>query len=196
MMHDDHFDATMAKLCAGDESAATEVFRRYVRRLMSLASRQFGARLRERADVEGVVQSALTCFFLRVRRGEFRLSCWEELWGLLAVITRRKCARRHREMKAARRNPGRETALRDDAAGDLPDRLPTPEELAIFHEALGLLVANLEPEDGPVIELFLLGCTVRETAQRLDRSERTVARVRHRARCWLSRSVERDPVRH
>jgi RNA polymerase sigma factor (sigma-70 family) len=189
MMNDDHFGATMAKLCAGDESAATEVFHRYFRRLLSLARRQFEARLRERADVEGVVQSALTCFFLRVRRGEFRLNCWGELWGLLAVITRRECARRHREINAARRNPGRESALRDDAAGDLPDRLPTPEELAIFHEVLRLLVAKLEPEDGPVIELFLLGCTVRETAQRLDRSERTVGRVRHRARCWLSLSV-------
>jgi hypothetical protein len=70
MMHNDHFGATMVKLCAGDESATTEVFDRYFRRLPSLASRQVEARLRERVDVEGVVQSALTCFFPRVRRGE------------------------------------------------------------------------------------------------------------------------------
>jgi RNA polymerase sigma factor (sigma-70 family) len=194
MTHNDHFGATLALLRAGDESAATLIVRRYVRVLTALASRQFETRLRDRADIEGVVQSALATFLLRVRLGEFRLSCWEDLSGLLAMITLRECARRHRELKAARRDPTRESALREDAVWDLPDRSPTPQDLAMFNEVLGQLVASLEPEDAPVIELILMGFTSRETAQQLERSERTVTRVRHRARFWLGRLLERGSV--
>ncbi len=59
------FDELMVRLKSGDEAAETLVFRRYVRRVIALASQQFEAELRERADVEGIVQSACKSFFLR-----------------------------------------------------------------------------------------------------------------------------------
>ena len=76
----DSFGELMNRLRSGDEAAEVLVFRNYVHRLIALAGRQFEARIRERVDVEGVVQSACKSFFLRHRRGEFDLDDWEELW--------------------------------------------------------------------------------------------------------------------
>lgn len=78
MSHEDSFDELMARLKAGDEAAETLVFRRYVRRLIALAGRQFEADLRDKADVEGVVQSVCKSFFLRQRRGEFDIDDWDD----------------------------------------------------------------------------------------------------------------------
>ena len=69
MGQDDSFNDLMARLRSGDSSAETLVFRRFVHRLIALASRQFATEIREKVDVEGVVQSACKSFFLRQRRG-------------------------------------------------------------------------------------------------------------------------------
>src|SRR5262249_26315375 len=63
MVQDDSFALLMLRLKAGDEAAATEVFGRFLRRLIVLASRQFDSWIRNRVDVEDVVQSAYKSFF-------------------------------------------------------------------------------------------------------------------------------------
>ena len=195
MFEDDSFDTTMARLRRGDEAAATAVFRRYVRRLVALAARQFDARMRARADVEEAVQSAFRSFFARAGRGEFDLEGWGELWSLLAVITLRKCSRRRRTWKAARRDPFREIdaqSLKSDDLWQVPDREPSPVEAAIFSETVEDLFRELDAEDRPIVEHILQGYTAEETAARLDCSERTVRRVRHRAKQCLERLIAPD----
>ena len=113
MLEDNGFNTTMVLLRSGDERTTTEVFERYVRRLVALAGKQFDARLRDRVDVEDAVVSACRSFFARARRGEFNLAGWDELWSLLVIITLRKCARRLRDVKAARRDPRREMETRE-----------------------------------------------------------------------------------
>ena len=192
MFEDDSFHATMAGLRSGDEAEATDVFRRYVRRLIALAGKQFDARMRERADVEDAVLSAFRSFFARARRGEFDLAGWGELWSLLAVITLRKCARRRRALKAARRDPSREVdaqGMRNGGLGQVPDQAPSPEEAAILSETIKELLEDLDADDRPIVEHILQGYTAEETAARLDCSERTVRRVRQRARQCLERLI-------
>jgi RNA polymerase sigma factor (sigma-70 family) len=186
------FDATMERLRSGDEAAATAVFQRYLRRLIALAAKQFDARMRERADVEDAVLSAFRTFFSRAGRGEFDLTGWGQLWSLLAVITLRKCARRRRALKAARRDPAREVDAQSVSNGGLwqiPDQAPSPVEAAILSETIDELLLDLDDDDRPIVEHILQGYTAEETAARLDCSERTVRRVRQRAKQCLERLI-------
>jgi RNA polymerase sigma-70 factor (ECF subfamily) len=192
MLEDESFDVMMTRLRSGDDAAATEVFQRYVGRLIALAGKQFDARMRDRIDVEDAVLSACKSFFLRARRGAFDLSGWDELWSLLVTITLRKCARRSRDMTAARRDPSREVdaqSFRNGGLWQVPDRSPSPVEAAILSETTAELFRELDPDDRPIVEHILQGFTAEETAARLDCSERTVRRVRQRAKQCLERLI-------
>ena len=90
----DSFAEVERKLCAGDQGAATEVFRRFVDRLVNLARTKLDARIRRKEDPEEVVQSVYGVFFNCHRAGKLDLATWDSLWSLLAVITVRKCVNR------------------------------------------------------------------------------------------------------
>jgi DNA-directed RNA polymerase specialized sigma24 family protein len=173
---DDDFDALMARIRAGDDAAETLVFRRFVDRLIALASRRFDAWMRDRADVEEVVLSAYKSFFIRNGRGDFDLAGWDELWALLAYITLRKCGKRQRFARAARRDAAREVSLTKGNAGLawLPDRTPTPLETATLNETVELLFQAMKPDERPIVEQILMGCNSEEIANRCDCSVRTV----------------------
>ena len=115
MGSDTGFDELMRRVRAGDDAAETEVFRRYLHRLVALAARQFDATMRERADVENVVLSAYKSFFLRNGRGEFQLNDWSELWSVLAMITVRKCAKRLRHLRRPGATPTAKSAGRTES---------------------------------------------------------------------------------
>src|SRR4051812_35389205 len=90
------FAQLLDRLHAGDQDAAREVHRLYTPRLVALARVQFTPAVLQRADPESVVQSVFRSFFRRERDGQFDLGNWDGLWGLLSVITLRKCANRTR----------------------------------------------------------------------------------------------------
>jgi DNA-directed RNA polymerase specialized sigma24 family protein len=188
---DDEFRDLMARLRMGDDAAETLVFRRFVDRLIVLASKQFDAWMRDHADVEGIVISAYKSFFIRNDRGDFDLAGWDDLWALLAFITLRKCGKRQRFARAARRNNGREASATRGTAGVawLPDRAPTPFEAAMLNETVELLFKAMKPDDRPIVERILMGYTAEQVAVQLHCSERTVRRVRQRAKHRLKRLV-------
>src|SRR5437868_8199770 len=76
-----------ARLHAGDQGAATEVFRRFAGRLIALARTKLDIRIRRKEDPEDVVQSVYRSFFGRYQAGQYDLATWEALWSLLTVIT-------------------------------------------------------------------------------------------------------------
>src|SRR5262245_19251821 len=80
--------------------AARALFERFTRRLIGLARSQFDARLRHKIDPEDIVQSAYKSFFLRYGEGALAAEGWDGLWGLLTLITLRKCADRVRYHRA------------------------------------------------------------------------------------------------
>jgi RNA polymerase sigma-70 factor (ECF subfamily) len=191
MSQNDSFDELMARLKAGDEGAETLVFRRYVQRLIALAGRQFEEELREKADVEGVVQSVCKSFFLRQRRGEFDIDDWDDLWSMLATITLRKCANRRDYLRASRRSVRREAGwtVQDGEGFRIPDRAPTPAEAAMFSETVEQFIESIDPDDRAVVQQILMGYTAEEVATQLDCSERTVRRVRQRAKRRLEHLI-------
>jgi RNA polymerase sigma-70 factor, ECF subfamily len=185
MPTDPSFPLVIARLRAGDPDAASEIFRRFVHRLIALASREFDARVRSKEDPEDVVLSVLKSFFVRDGRSPFDLSDWDGLWALLATITVRKCILRRRFWNASRRNPAREVGLTNPSAGrDCQEEWreviasgPTSEQAAVLAETLELLVSRLDEHQREIALLYFEGLSHYEISERLDCSERTVGRV-------------------
>jgi RNA polymerase sigma-70 factor (ECF subfamily) len=186
------FAEFLARLNNRDDTAAQELIGRFTRQLIALALRHINAGLRHKVDPEDVVQSAYKSFFFRYGNGNLDAVNWNSLWGLLTLITVRKCAERaayHRaECRDAAREvsppPGEEAAPWQEPFG----REPTPLEAAVLTETVEQLLAGLDEEERPVLEMSLQGFTTREIAERLGRAERTVRLlregIRHRLERW------------
>jgi RNA polymerase sigma-70 factor (ECF subfamily) len=192
MSASDSFADVMARLRAGDPAAAQEIFERFLNKLVRLARRQFDAALRRKVDPEDVVQSAYKSFFLRYAEGKLEVHDWHSFWGLLTIITLRKCLDRVEYYRAERRDLQREAGAHPGSSGTEPwweavAREPTPEEAAVLAETVEELVRSLDEEERPVLQMSLQGYTTHEISERLGRPERTVRKVRERIRKQLQR---------
>src|SRR5215472_5307043 len=124
------FAEFLARLHSQGDAAAQELFERFAHQLIALAHRHIGAKLRHKVDHEDVVQSAYKSFFFRYGAGKLDVVNWNSLWGLLTLITVRKCAERVAYYRAECRDaarevtapPGEDTAPWLEAFG----REPTP----------------------------------------------------------------------
>jgi len=186
MSADHSFSVVMDRLKAGDEQAASEIFRRFVDRLIALAACQFEERFWAKADPEEVVQSVYQSFFRRQDRSPFDLSDWDSLWALLAMITIRKCHRELNFWKAAKRDTRRELPTGNhpdaEACWEVIDREPTPDQATVLAETLQRLLVPFQPRQREIAELILQGYTAPEIAPKCRCSERTVYRVDQRLR--------------
>jgi RNA polymerase sigma-70 factor, ECF subfamily len=187
----DSFAEFLTRLHNRDDAAAQELFGRFTHQLIALALRHVDAGLRHKVDPEDVVQSAYKSFFLRYGPGNLQLVNWNSLWGLLTLITVRKCAERATYHRAERRDAAREmTPPRGDESASWLEpfgREPTPVEAAVLSETVEQLLAGLDEEDRPIFELSLQGYTTREISERLGRAERTVRLLREGVRHRLER---------
>jgi len=182
-MATDSFAQLLEQLCSDEDAAAHDVFKRYARRLIALTRRQFEPRLAYRVDPEDVVQSAFKSFFLRHREGKLRVADWDNMWGLLTLITRRKCADRVEYLRAQRRDVDREVstpASVDQLRQLAVDREPLPEEIASLSETVEYLFRSANDDERLVLELSLQGYTAAEIALQLGKALRTVHRLRER----------------
>jgi RNA polymerase sigma-70 factor (ECF subfamily) len=197
MAQDDSFLDLMARLQAGEDQAAREVLERFTTQLVTLARRQFNARLRPKVDPEDVVQSAYKSFFIRHGEGKLTPENWNNLWALLTLITLRKCADRARYFRAERRDAAREAVAPADSGALEPwrlaiDREPTPDEAVILAETVETLLGSLDEDERPIIELSLQGYSTQEISTQLGRAERSVRRLRERVRKQLERMRQAD----
>jgi RNA polymerase sigma-70 factor (ECF subfamily) len=110
---------------------------------------------------------------------------------LLTLITVRKCAERAAYHRAERRDAAREVTLSpgDEAAPwlDPLGREPTPLESAVLSETVEQLLAGLDEEERPRLQMSLQGHTTREISEQLGRAERTVRLLRKGVRHQLER---------
>ena len=193
----DSFVTFLARLHNQDDAAAQELFVRFAHQLVALAQRHIGAGLRHKVDPEDVVQSAYKSFFFRYGAGKLDIVNWNSLWGLLTLITVRKCAERAAYHQAECRDAAREAPppRGDDAAAwrEPLGREPTPLEAAVLSDTVEQLLADLDEEERPILELSLLGHTTREISERLGRAERTVRLLREGIRHRLERMQRESP---
>jgi RNA polymerase sigma-70 factor (ECF subfamily) len=193
----DSFPQWVARLQAREDTAARELFQRFTHQLVALARRQCSGALRHKVDPEDVVQSAYKSFFRRYGEGTLDVGNWNSLWGLLTLITVRKCAERAAYHQAECRDTAREVTPPPDAAEsswhEAFSREPTPVEAAILEETVEQLLAGLDADGRPVVELSLQGYSTQEISQQLDCPERTVRRLRERVRHRLERMQQSGP---
>ena len=186
----DRFPELMERLRSGDEAVAREVFDRFAGRLVALARRRFDRRLAHKVDPEDVVQSAFKSFFTRHRGGTIRLRDWDGLWGLLTLITLRKCVDRVDYFRAGCRDVRREATAAEgqDSPWQLAlDREPRPEEAAALTETVERLFRAVGDDGRPVLELSLQGYTAAEIGLLLGRALRSVQRMREQIRARIER---------
>jgi len=141
-----------------------------------------------------VVQSAYKSFFVRQREGDLEVGTWDGLWGVLTLITLRKCADRAAYYGAGKRDVAREIAPRPADSGPVGaealalDRDPLPDEAAILAETVEALFRSVDdPDERAILELSLQGFTTPEISDKLGRAERSVRRLRERVRKRLER---------
>jgi RNA polymerase sigma-70 factor, ECF subfamily len=167
------------------------VFERFSRRLIGLARGHLDARLQHKVDPEDVVQSAYKSLLLRYGEGALAAEGWEGLWGLLTMITVRKCADRARFYKAERRDLRRESAPAQAEEGpawpEAIGREPTPDEAVVLAETIEGLLSRLDAEERTMVEMSLQGFSTQEISERTGRAERSVRRLRERVRKYLQR---------
>jgi RNA polymerase sigma factor (sigma-70 family) len=185
------FHALMDRLRAGDDDAAQKVLDHYARRLIALARSRLDRLLCRKIDPEDVLQSVFKSFFARHAGGQVRLDTWDNLWGLLATITVRKCGRHAQYYRAGMRDVRREAlpAPGDEAgqAWEAADREPTPAETAVLVETVELLLRGMSERDRQIVELRLQGYRSVEIAAQVGCTERSVQRVLERVRSRLER---------
>jgi RNA polymerase sigma-70 factor (ECF subfamily) len=170
------FHDLQARLRAGSDSAASDVFHRFASRLIALARTRLDSRLRRETDPEDVVQSVFKSFFLHYADGKFELKDWGGLWALLVVITVRKCSRKNKRIRPPISDIG-------DHLSMIPDREPTPLETIELLEMMDLLFKGLKRErDRQILTLHLQELTVPEIAKQVGRTKYTVEGVLRRVR--------------
>jgi RNA polymerase sigma factor (sigma-70 family) len=171
----------LARVRAGDEQAADELFQRFAERLVAVASARLSAKLARRVDAEDVVQSAYRSFFVNVRDGRYALQRSGDLWRLLVGITINKVQHQAEHHTAGKRSIGKEQQAAEESGEGLAfvalAREPNPFEAAALTDEVESLLRQLEPHHRPILELRLQGANQAEIAAELQCSERTVRRV-------------------
>lgn len=174
--------------------AARLIWERYFRALLSLARKNLGQSVRRREDEEDVLQRMYDSFCRRQARGDFDLTCRDDLWALLVQITLRKARNTANKHRVGKRDVNREepeaaqgSALSQWALESMEDATPTPVEATILNEALELrLQSLLDPELRQIAIWKLEGWTNKEIADHHGCVERTVERKLERIRSrWL-----------
>jgi RNA polymerase sigma-70 factor (ECF subfamily) len=176
----------VARWREGQEGAATEIYRRYVARLLKLVELRISGGMSSRVGAEDVVQSAFRSIFARLRRGEFEFKDDEQFWKLLVTIALNKWRNVVSHHHAAKRSLEREEALAEDHSADLLaasrlGRRATVLESVIFADLLEKVLEKLPTDEQQYLLLRLDGgYSQKEIAAQLDLSDRTVRRIADR----------------
>ncbi len=168
----------MAKLRAGDDTIAKEIFNHSERRLLALARKHLNRQFRSKVDPDDIVQSVYKNFFSGCANGEFDLKNWDSIWATLALMTVRKCRSMVEHYRAARRDVRREDASfrswRNKSVAD--ERQPTPSAVVMLAESIEFLTQGMNERQREVVSLTLQGYTVTEISSQLGHAARTVRR--------------------
>lgn len=163
----------------GDDSAADELFHRYLQRLTALARTRLSPTLARRVEADDIVQSAYRSFFVGAHSGRFAIERSGALWALLVKITMRKLYRAAAHHSADKRDVRLERDFIDQEhpVAWQAVKQPTPDEAVAVSELLKAVMASLPCEDRRMLELRLQGDTMVDIAAETGRSERTVRRA-------------------
>ncbi|WP_435018013.1 RNA polymerase sigma factor [Tundrisphaera sp. TA3] len=173
----------LARIRAGDDSAAYELTRRYEAQVRLVVRRQLPRMLRSRFDSMDFLQSVWGSFFRRMAADPVEMDEPRSLVAFLARAARNKVIDEYRRAASQKADMSLEEPLY--SAGTVVGGEDSPSEIVEAREEF-LRLMNLVPEDRrAVLELRVQGLSTREIGEKLGISERTVRRVledlRHRS---------------
>jgi DNA-directed RNA polymerase specialized sigma24 family protein len=169
-------------LKAGGDAAAQRLWERYFDRPVRLARQRLRAGRAAAEDEEDAALSAFHTFCRRITKGQYPdLADRDDLWRLLVVITLRKAFDQIQRQQAQKRGGGRLVGEADLESSEALDRFagrePSPELAALVVEEYQRLWSRLGDDSlRQVLDLSLEGCTPKEIAARIGRTDRTVTR--------------------
>lgn len=177
-------DELLRRIREGDQEACTMLYDQFVRRLIGLVRRELPPIYRTRFDSEDVVQSAMSSFFVRMRKGEFDFRNSGQLWHLLAAIAMNKLRQRKRDESRNKRDVGREQRSDPGLFGSVHgipiEELatdPDPQDIRELRDGVEGVMKEYSPKQRHIIALSLQGHMVREVAQKAQTSEANARRV-------------------
>lgn len=162
---------------AGEQDAATALYKRYAQRLQRLAERSTSSDLAARFDAEDVVQSVFRTFFRRVQIGHYDLPAGEELWRLLLVISLNKIRTLAVHHRAQKRSVAVTVAPDTQSLAQVADAASNDVALQSLQTVIRELLSTLPDSQQKIILRRIDGCQVEEIAAEAGRSKRTVERV-------------------
>jgi RNA polymerase sigma-70 factor (ECF subfamily) len=165
----------------GDQSAATQMFERYVSRLCALARSRLSKRMQRRVEAEDIVQSVYRSFF-RKAEDNFVLEKEGDLWRLLAAITVNKVRGQVEFHTAKKRGIDAEQSIKTETGSIYisPEAIadePEPDDAAVMIEELSSALVGLDETRRAIVELSMQNQTVDQIAESVQRSQRTVRRT-------------------
>jgi RNA polymerase sigma-70 factor, ECF subfamily len=172
----------------GSESFASHIFRIYSQQLLQLANEQFDKSLSSKISPEDVVQSALKSFFRRAELLQVSPANHDMIWGLLSIITVRKCNKWKSFYRCEKRDVQRESISANDSSFDLTQAAFTPQaqDALIATELIEHLLRNFTTRQQEMIVLRIQGHSSEQIAAQCQSSLRTVARTMLRAKSILA----------
>jgi RNA polymerase sigma-70 factor (ECF subfamily) len=181
----------LRRLQAGSDDAATQIYRRYAKRLRGLARANTTGSLARRVDTEDIVQSVFRVFFAGAKKGLYHVPDGEDLWKLLLIIALNKIRAEGVYHHAAKRDVRHTTQLDAD---DAPPVQEGDDEFATnFLQLVVRDTLELLPDfERRLIDLRLSGYEMEEISQMVGRSKRTVERSLQQARDRLKEIFEKD----
>jgi RNA polymerase sigma-70 factor (ECF subfamily) len=180
-------DQSLLRRCgAGDQAAATDLYRRYAPRLRALARQNCSADYACRFDADDIVQSVFRAFFQGVRRQAYEVPPDGELWALLMVLALNKVRELIGRHRAGKRSVHRAAVVED--LDSLPALAGDDSAAAFLRLVFEEQLADLPASNREIVRLRAEGYEVGEIAGRTGRARRTVERVLHDFRHRLSRA--------
>ncbi|MCA9138659.1 MAG: sigma-70 family RNA polymerase sigma factor [Planctomycetales bacterium] len=178
-------DATLlVRFQAGDEDAATALYTRYAKQLLSLANRNAGEALGPRVDPEDIVQSIFRTFFRRAAQGHYQVPDGEELWKLLLIIALNKVRTVAVHHRAQKRSAAKTQSIGSYDVGEFHD------SYELLRITIDEVLDELPVEHQQIVRDRIDGHEIVSIAERNDASRRSVERILQGFRQRLRKAVE------
>src|SRR5262249_52763750 len=118
----------------------------------------------------------------RTAEGRFHFESEDSLWGLLVLMTLRKCGKQIRHYFGPEHDLRREVAADDASSWEALTNEPPPEEASLLAELVEQCLRPLDERERPVLERRLQGWTVPEISKQVGLTEYTVEGMLKRIR--------------
>ncbi len=161
----------------GDETAAWKIYQLYEERLVRLADRRIGRRLRPHVQPESIMLLVLESALGGIAKGRYNVDVSGSLWNLLEKITDNKIRKKWTYFTAKKRDIRKEIRPDDDEEKDPLEVVPCeppPDEAVILADQLEKIRSRLNAADFQILELQLQGYSHPQIAKQLDCARQTV----------------------